>query len=106
MSIKTSNTLYGIAIIVVIGVLLGFVSYTFPIQTPVQQAHVNGNTAEVVTFPAKTTTTTTTVSTPKTDNCGCCAERRVPLQRQKQQAREREQKRQQIAGVNAQTSKN
>ncbi len=106
MSIKTSNTLYGIAIIVVIGVLLGFVSYTFPIQTPGQQAHVNGNTAEVVTFPAKTTVTITTVSTPKTDNCGCCAERRVRLQRQKQQAREREQKRQQIAGVNAQTSKN
>lgn len=104
MSIKTSNILYGIAIIAVIGVLSGFIGYTFPTQTPTQQVQTNANTT--ATTSTKTVVPATTIDTQKTDSCGCCAERRARLQRQKQQVGESKQKRQQIASVNAQTSKN
>ncbi len=105
MSIKTSNILYGIAIIAVIGILSGFVGYTFPTQTPTQQVEANKNTVATVTTSAKTTAATTTVSPRNTDNCGCCAERRAPLQRQRQQALKHEREKQQTANVNVQTSK-
>lgn len=66
---KNPHFLYGIGIIAVIGVLSGFIGYTFPLPPPTQQAQAEENTAVAVTTPAKPTATTL-VTTPKTDIIG------------------------------------
>ena len=105
MFTKTSNLSYKIVIIVVIGALSGFIGYTFPTQTPAQQAQAKENTAAATT-PMKKTTTTTPVTITKTDGCGCCASRRARLQRQRQQARERKEEKQQTASLTSPVPKN
>ena len=90
---KTPHLLYGLGIMAVVGILAGVVGYTLPIQEPVQQVPTK------VTVPDKATTTagvvsTTTVTANKKKECGCCAERRARLEKQRQQARARKSRRQ------------
>lgn len=91
---KKPNILYGIVIIAVVGILSGVVGYTFPTQTPTQQIPA------AVTAPTKPVVTSA-VSTAQKDGCGCCAERRARLAKQRQQARERKQAKQGTVSTNA-----
>ena len=89
---KIRYFLYAVVAFLVGVSLACFVSYAtdrIHSDPPKQQAPVE--TASVVP---------TTVSTEKTKNCGCCAERRERIQKMKQQARERRQAKQQTPNGN------
>ncbi len=84
---KMTKLLYSIGIIVVFGIVIGFVSSTFPTLTPTQQGITEWNTpSEPKTTPQGTDRIATVQ---KLEGCGCCAERRARLKKHRRLARTR-----------------
>lgn len=85
---RNTRLLYGIGIIAIIGILVGFVGYTFPTKTLTQQALKEETTANKPKMTTEGTDASVTTAT-KLKSCDCCAERRARLEKQRQQARAR-----------------
>ena len=73
---KNPNLLYGIGIIVVIGMLSVLVGHTLPTQVPTQSEQEQINVPEKADPPTEGTAVAITAQTKK-ENCGCCAQRRA-----------------------------
>lgn len=87
---KASTFLYGIAIIAVLGVLSGFIGYTFPTQELKQTIVAENSHTHTTLNTAASATGTTIANTSQPEGCGCCAKRRAYLQKQRQQSGERD----------------
>lgn len=84
---KHNHWQYGVAIVVVLGIFIGFINYTRG-ELPKQAAQTQTDVHADKNYKKVTTSETITPLDQKAA-CGCCTERKERIQKMIQQARER-----------------